>query len=122
MWSVTSEPGGTAFRHHPFGTDPSVKEMELAGKTGTGQVRGISLAERATGIRKNAKLPWKLRDHSIFVGFAPYNRPRFAIGTIVEHGGSGAKRAADISRAVLGEALRRDGVAEVSAAETGELD
>lgn len=122
MWSVTSEPGGTAYRHHPFGTDPSVNGMELAGKTGTGQVRGISLAERVTGIRKNAKLPWKLRDHSIFVGFAPYDRPRFAIGTIVEHGGSGSKRAADISRAVLGEALRRDGVADVSAAATGELE
>jgi penicillin-binding protein 2 len=96
--------------------------MELAGKTGTGQVRGISAAERATGIRKNAKLPWKLRDHSIFVGFAPYDRPRFAIGTIVEHGGSGSKRAADISRAVLGEALRRDGMADLSAAETGALE
>ncbi len=122
MWAVTSEPGGTAYRQIPFGTDPSVSGMELAGKTGTGQVRGISATERATGIRKNARLPWKLRDHSIFVGFAPYDRPRFAIGTIVEHGGSGSKRAANISRAVLGEALRRDGVADTSAVETGELD
>ena len=108
MWSVTSEPGGTAYRPNPFGTDLSVRGIEMAGKTGTGQVRGISKAERLSGIRKNAKLPWKLRDHSIFVGYAPYDRPRFAIGTIVEHGGSGAKRAANISRAVLGEALRRD--------------
>ena len=122
MWAVTSEPGGTAFRHNPFGVDPSVKGMEFAGKTGTGQVRGISTAERLTGIRKNAKLPWKLRDHSIFVGFAPYDRPRFAIGTIVEHGGSGSKRAADISRAVLGEALRRDGSVDMSTAETGALE
>ena len=121
MWSVTSEPGGTAYRPNPFGTDPSVKGMELAGKTGTGQVRGISMAERASGIRSNSKLPWKLRDHSIFVGFAPYDRPRFAVGTIVEHGGSGAKRAADISRAVLGEALRRDGLGDASAADTGAL-
>lgn len=122
MWSVTSEIGGTAYRRNPFGTDSAVTGMEMAGKTGTGQVRGISSAERATGIRKNAKLPWKLRDHSIFVGFAPFDRPRFAIGTIVEHGGSGSKRAADISRAVLGEALRRDGVGSASAADAGALD
>jgi len=108
MWSVTSEIGGTAYRQFPFGTDPEFRGTEMAGKTGTGQVRGISASERASGIRRNEKLPWKLRDHSIFVGYAPFDRPRFAVGTLVEHGGSGAKRAADISRAVLGEALRRD--------------
>lgn len=115
MWSVTSEVGGTAYTPKPFGAQPELAAVEMAGKTGTGQVRGISASERATGIRKNAKLPWKLRDHSIFVGFAPYDRPRFAVGTIVEHGGSGAKRAADITRAVLGEALRRDGLGRSSA-------
>ena len=110
MWSVTSELGGTAYSPSPFGRTPEFAGIEMAGKTGTGQVRGISASERATGIRKNSRLPWKLRDHSIFVGYAPYDRPRFAVGTIVEHGGSGAKRAADITRAVLGEALRRDGI------------
>ena len=94
----------------------------MAGKTGTGQVRGISAAERATGVRGNKKLPWRLRDHSIFVGFAPYDRPRFAIGTIVEHGGSGAKRAANISRAILGEALRRDGLGTTSEFDSGALE
>ena len=54
-----------------------------------------------------------MRDHSIFVGFAPYDKPRFAIGTIVEHGGSGAKRAANITRAVMQHALRRDGLGEL---------
>ena len=122
MWAVTSEVGGTAYRRNPFGTDAAVNGMEMAGKTGTGQVRGISTAERATGIRKNSKLPWKLRDHSIFVGFAPYDRPRFAIGTIVEHGGSGSKRAADISRAVLGEALRRDGLGNGSSVDVEALE
>ncbi len=106
MWSVTSEEGGTAFRYDSLG----IEGVEMAGKTGTGQVRGISQSERNAGVRKNSKLPWKLRDHSIFVGFAPYDKPRFAVGTIVEHGGSGAKRAANITRAVLAEALRRDGL------------
>ena len=121
MWSVTSEPGGTAYRRKPFGTDVAFDGIEMAGKTGTGQVRRISKSERQTGIRSNSKLPWKLRDHSIFVGFAPYDRPRFAVGTIVEHGGSGAKRAANISRAVLGEALRRDGLGEGRAVQTEAL-
>lgn len=122
MWSVTSEPGGTAYRPQPFGVSPEMAGIQMAGKTGTGQVRGISASERATGIRKNSKLPWKLRDHSIFVGYAPYDRPRFAVGTIVEHGGSGAKRAADITRAVLGEALRRDGIKGSSGLDTGALE
>ena len=121
MWSVTSELGGTAYRRNPFEID-SLKGVDMAGKTGTGQVRRISRSERNTGIRKNAKLPWKLRDHSIFVGFAPYDRPRFAIGTIVEHGGAGSKRAASISRAVLGEALRRDGLGGLSDVDTGALE
>jgi len=122
MWSVTSEAGGTAFRPNPFGSENSFGGIEMAGKTGTGQVRGISRAERESGVRKNERLPWRLRDHSIFVGFAPYDRPRFAVGTIVEHGGSGAKRAANISRAVLGEALRRDGLGGLSETDAGALN
>ena len=124
MWAVTSEERGTAYRPYPFGRDDGLKSVQMAGKTGTGQVRGISASERATGVRKNEKLPWKLRDHSIFVGFAPYDKPRFAVGTIVEHGGSGSKRAADITRAVLGEALRRDGLGQAQLGtplETGAL-
>ena len=121
MWSVTSEVGGTAYSLAPFGPDPEFSGIEMAGKTGTGQVRGISAAERAAGVRHNSKVPWKLRDHSIFVGYAPYDRPRFAVGTIVEHGGSGAKRAANISRAVLGEALRRDKLGPSNSGQIGAL-
>lgn len=106
MWSVCEEPGGTAYRPNGLG----LTGLDMAGKTGTAQVRGISRSERATGVISNADLPWKYRDHSIFVGYAPYARPRFAVGCVVEHAGSGAGRAAAITRAVLGEALRRDGL------------
>ena len=106
MWSVCHEPGGTAFKPDALG----IEGVQMAGKTGTGQVRGISASERASRIRQNKELPWKLRDHSIFVGYAPYDSPRFAVGCLVEHGGSGAKRAADITRAVLKLALERDGM------------
>ncbi|MBN8818753.1 MAG: penicillin-binding protein 2 [Sphingomonas sp.] len=59
----------------------------LAGKTGTAQVRAITAAERARGVRGNAGLPFKLRDHALFQGFAPFDNPRYAISCILEHGG-----------------------------------
>jgi penicillin-binding protein 2 len=59
----------------------------LAGKTGTAQVRRITMAERAGGVRGNASLPFKLRDHSLFQGFAPFDNPRYAVACILEHGG-----------------------------------
>ncbi len=119
MYSVCEEPGGTAYRADSLG----LGGPKMAGKTGTGQVRGISLSERAEGVRKNDEVPWELRDHSIFVGYAPYDQPRFAVGTIVEHGGSGSGRAANITRAVLSEALKRDGLGprSQSPAATGAL-
>lgn len=110
MWAVCEEPGGTAYRPNGLG----IEGLEMAGKTGTGQVRGISASERRNRIRQNKELPWKLRDHSVFVGFAPYDTPRFAVACLVEHGGSGAKRAASISRAILGRALERDGMGAAS--------
>ena len=113
MWAVTSQPGGTAFRGDPFG----LEGVSMAGKTGTAQVRGITAAERAAGVIKNRDLPWRFRDHSIFVGYAPYVNPRFAVGCVVEHGGSGSGRAAAVTRAVLGEALRRDGLGQTAEAD-----
>jgi penicillin-binding protein 2 len=59
----------------------------IAGKTGTAQVRRITMAERAGGVRGNAGLPFKLRDHALFQGFAPFDNPRYAIACIIEHGG-----------------------------------
>ncbi len=106
MHAVCEVPGGTAYKPGGLG----ISGIEMAGKTGTGQVRGISAAERLTGVLNNKVLPWKLRDHSIFVGYAPYENPRFAACILVEHGGSGAKLAANICRKVLGRALERDGI------------
>ena len=59
----------------------------MAGKTGTAQVRRITTSERAGGVRGNASLPFKLRDHALFQGFAPFDNPRYAIACILEHGG-----------------------------------
>lgn len=108
MRRVCMVPGGTAYRDFPLG--PSGTDM--AGKTGTGQVTGISASERRSGVIRNRDKEWRFRDHSIFVGFAPFERPRFAVGTIVEHGGSGSGRAATISRALLRKSLEHDGFIE----------
>ena len=51
----------------------------MGGKTGTAQVRRISKEERETGVKRNEDLPWKDRDHSLFVGYAPVDDPRYVV-------------------------------------------
>jgi penicillin-binding protein 2 len=65
----------------------SIPGVMIAGKTGTAQVRRITMAERAGGVRGNSSLAFKLRDHALFQGFAPYDNPRYAVACIIEHGG-----------------------------------
>ena len=103
MIDVVNIPRGTAFRARI--TDPA---FTMGGKTGTVQVRRISKAEREKGVRKNKDMPWKERDHALFVGFAPVHNPRYAVAVVVEHGGGGSSVAAPIARDVLLEAQRRD--------------
>lgn len=79
--------------------------MTFAGKTGTSQVRNISAAERASGVISNDDLPWNRRDHALFVGFAPYDNPRYAVSVVVEHGGGGSTVAAPIARDIILRAL-----------------
>ena len=77
----------------------------MAGKTGTAQVRNISAAERAAGVISNDQLPWNRRDHALFVGYAPADKPRYAVSVVVEHGGGGSTAAAPIARDALLRAL-----------------
>ncbi|MEQ8196301.1 MAG: penicillin-binding protein 2 [Rhodospirillales bacterium] len=102
MARVVNEPGGTAFRSRI-----RPEEFAMGGKTGTVQVRRISKAEREQGVRKNEDLPWEVRDHALFVGFAPVDNPRYAVAVVIEHGGGGSKAAAPIARDILLEAQRR---------------
>jgi penicillin-binding protein 2 len=78
-----------------------VEGVLLAGKTGTAQVRRITMGERAGGVRSNESLAWRMRDHSLFVGFAPADKPLYAAAVIVEHGGWGAAVAAPMCRDTL---------------------
>lgn len=77
-----------------------IPDVLMAGKTGTAQVRRITLAERRSGVLSNASLPWKFRDHGLFLCFAPFDRPRYAASVVIEHGG-GSGAAYPIARDVL---------------------
>ena len=103
MHNVSNGSRGTARRSRIV-----AEGIEMAGKTGTSQVRNITAAERARGVTRNEQLPWNRRDHGLFVAFAPYDKPKYAIATIVEHGGGGSTAAAPPSRDILLYALYGD--------------
>ncbi len=71
--------------------------VQMAGKTGTAQTHNLSAGERGNYTASQ----WKLRDHSLFMAFAPFDNPRYAAATIVEHGGFGAAVAAPLVRDTL---------------------
>jgi len=103
MNAVSNEPGGTAFKARI-----DIEGMWLSGKTGTAQVRRITLRERETGVKKNEDLPWKERDHALFVAYAPEDNPRYSIAVVVEHGGGGSAVAAPIARDIMIEVQKKE--------------
>jgi penicillin-binding protein 2 len=107
MDAVVNEQGGTAYAERI--TDPG---FAMGGKSGTSQVRVITAYEHEHGLRKISQIPWKERDHALFVGFAPVGAPRYVCATVVEHGGvrggHGSEVAGPICRDVLREVQRRD--------------
>jgi len=104
MNAVTNDPGGTAFRFRI--PNPG---LEMAGKTGTAQVRKISKEEHLTGVKKNENLPWKLRDHALFISYAPVAAPRYACSIVLEHGAIGHPHV-EMVRDILIYAQQRDPV------------
>jgi penicillin-binding protein 2 len=100
MFDVSNHPRGTAFR-----SQLKYDGSNMAGKTGTAQVRFITLEERKRGVVKNEDLPWERRDHALFVAYAPVKNPRYAISVVVEHGGGGSRYAAPIARDIMEKAL-----------------
>lgn len=96
MVKAMNEPGGTGYSARV--TKPG---YEIAGKTGTTQVRGISAQERKAGLTSGSNRAWHHRDHALFVGYAPIHAPRYATVVLIEHEGSGGKIAAPIGRDLL---------------------
>ncbi|MAL09333.1 MAG: penicillin-binding protein 2 [Maricaulis sp.] len=103
--AVVHEPGGTSY--YTLG-GLGVDGVEMAGKTGSAQVFRITEAERAAGVRTQDDLPWRLRDHGMFVCYAPADRPRYAVATVVEHGGGGSRAAARPARDILRYLIEND--------------
>ena len=102
MWAVVNEAGGTA----SIAKLPAAIGAQLAGKTGTTQVRRVTREQRERGFNVNA-LPREWRPHALFVAYAPHDNPVFAVSVVVEHGTSGSAAAAPLAREVLVEAFQR---------------
>ena len=92
MFSSTNELYGTSYKSRI--DDP---KYQFAGKTGTAQVKRISMRERELDL-KIEQIPYKDRDHALYVAYGPYIDPRYALSIIVEHGGSGSRTAAPIAK------------------------
>ena len=103
MYAVVNKPGGTAWR-----SQFDYHGQRMGGKTGTTQVRRITMKERREGIKKESELPWRLRNHALFVGYAPHDNPKYAVAVLVEHGGGGSSVAAPLAGKILREAVMLD--------------
>ena len=92
MFGSTNEVMGTSYRSR-------IEDLkyQFAGKTGTAQVKRISMRERELDL-KIEQIPYKDRDHALYVAYGPYINPRYALSIIVEHGGSGSRTAAPIAK------------------------
>jgi len=106
MFSSTNEIRGTSYRSRI--DDP---KYQFAGKTGTAQVKRISKRERELDL-KIEQIPYKDRDHALYVAYGPYINPRYALSIIVEHGGSGSKAAAPMAKELFKLIIDRDGLRE----------
>ncbi|WP_309092383.1 penicillin-binding protein 2 [Phenylobacterium sp.] len=97
--AAVTEAGGTAYVASQLG----LGDILMAGKTGTAQVYSY----KAGGTRGKGG-PWRLRDHGLFVAFAPLDEPRYALAVIVQHGMGGSSAAAPRAREIMRVALLKD--------------
>jgi len=119
MYGVCNEPGGTAnsagrldlVRHPETGAavpltpeNRSWQPVQIAGKTGTAQVRALG----GNRGRHYSTIEWKYRDHALFCCFGPWHEPRYACAVIVEHGGAGSSVAGPIAKEIMKATLLRD--------------
>ena len=102
MFSSSNEPGGTSYRHR-FENPKFV----FAGKTGSSQIKRFTEEQREAEV-KQIDLDYKDRDHALFIAFAPYKDPKYAISVVVEHGGSGGSAAAPLAKKIIKKVIERD--------------
>ena len=94
MFKVVNEIKGTAYKSRS-------KVYSFSGKTGTSQVKKITIEERESEEFRKKELEWKNIDHALFVGYMPSEKPKYAIAVVIEHGGSGSATAAPIAKNVF---------------------
>ena len=92
MFASTNEVRGTS-----YSSRIKDQKYQFAGKTGTSQVKRISEKDRELDL-KTSEIPYNDRDHALFIAFGPYEKPRYALSIVVEHGGSGSATAAPIAK------------------------
>jgi penicillin-binding protein 2 len=104
MGMAVNAPGGTA-----YGSRILQPGFEMAGKTGTAQVRRITREERQNGLTPQSQLPWAQREHALFIAFAPVDNPRYAASVVLEHGGNAhTEPQVQFARDILTFAQKRD--------------
>ena len=106
MFSSTNEIMGTSYRSRI--DNP---KYQFAGKTGTAQVKRISKRERELDLKID-QIPYKDRDHALYIAYGPYKNPRYALSIIVEHGGSGSRAAAPMAKKLFKLIIDRDELRE----------
>ncbi len=97
--AAVTEAGGTGYRASQLG----LGDVLMAGKTGTAQVFSYK-----AGMARGKGGAWRLRDHGLFVAFAPIDEPRYALSVIVQHGMGGSTAAAPRAREIMRVALLKD--------------
>ena len=102
--AVVQEPRGTA--HKLSISNPEF--VKIGGKTGTSQVVRIKESEREDDQYKLKEIEERFKDHSVFVGYAPYDKPKYIASVIIENGGSGSAVAAPIAHKILDFAFKNN--------------
>jgi len=98
-WEIVRE-GMRRVVHGKKGTARAIKPdsgYQIAGKSGTAQV----VARKDEEKQNATQTARHLRDHALFIAYAPFINPRIVIAVVVEHGGGGSKEAAPVARAVI---------------------
>ena len=101
MYGSTNELYGTSYKSRI-----EDEKYQFAGKTGTSQVKKITEAEREADL-KISEIPYKNRDHALYIAFGPYKNPRYSVSILIEHGGTGSTAAAPLAKKIFKKVIDR---------------
>ena len=102
--AAVQEPSGTAYKLNL--NNPNF--VKIGGKTGTSQVVRIKEEDREDDLYKTKEIEDRFKDHSVFVGYAPIENPKYIVSVIIENGGSGSAVAAPIAHKILNFAYQEN--------------